>query len=252
MSEESINANEHNQSFPHKANKKKATINSLLIKTVIGNESDAFDNKSKAQKLLSKLKENFFISKKIECEDNDSLVLWIQGYDLSEDEISKGYMGNFAKITIIEHNGQFKLKHEKIESDSHPQRIRDSKGKYPNFGHPVLRAAKSKKTYPTFEEARKQLSLLKSEYDDTAFLINDKLLILMIYSKNHQPTPELKPKPIKKYQLEIIENEDGTYSLELKLNLHVKEKSRKIDEYWGSAKLITASYEIDIDSFTDF
>lgn len=150
---------------------------------------------------LNQIREEFEIAHVQETEDGPVVKLWVKGFSLTDEELKKGALGNYALIRPRKvQEGHFILHAEKQDVDvsKHPQRARPQQ-KHPNWGHPVLRAVKKKKQYDTLLEAQGELDLLHREYPETT-IPGEAKLHLMIYQK---PGDGQKGPPIKKAILEI-------------------------------------------------
>lgn len=137
--------------------RKVATVN-LPVFGAIVEELFRFANKQQAHKQITALKQHFILAKDQEENQNPpSVKLWIKGFALTEDEIAKGYTGNFAMIRYrpTEEGNKFTLYAEKIPApvSQHPQRKR-KKQPHPDWGHYILRRIKKGETFQDIEEAR--------------------------------------------------------------------------------------------------
>ena len=189
-----------------------------------------FDDYQQAKERLEAIRQNFVISAKLPKEEDkeNTLKLWIRGYELDEDEEKKGYLGNFALLKIK------KLKDEKYTIEAvkqriavkyHPQRKRP-KRKHPDWGHPCLRIVKNEKSFETLEDAQKILAQLHEEYPNISIPSVNKLFII-IYSKAEKP-------PVSKYILEVKPDKKGGYYIDHRKNTYkrnqVPEKQSKPEE----------------------
>jgi len=116
----------------------------------------SFENEKQAYGRIKSIKRQFVTSKQAETSENShSIILWILGYEVSEEEAALGYKGNFACLSVAPKGGdKFTIKATKIQSELsfHPQRNRRT-GKHPDWGHPILRDIYKKRVYPTLEAA---------------------------------------------------------------------------------------------------
>ena len=119
--------------------------------------------------MLQRVARQFVLAKDSPAITTDAppaVKLWIKDYAITEEEKAKGHRGNYAEIRIkrIE-GGRYSLVAKKLELDAkfHPERERP-KSRHPNWGHPIMRAVKTGKIYPSLEVARRQLVLLHEEY----------------------------------------------------------------------------------------
>ena len=57
---------------------------------------------SEAKDRLKQIKNSFRTSKQLagHADSEDAIVLWVKGYDVTAEEKTNGYLGNYAKISI--------------------------------------------------------------------------------------------------------------------------------------------------------
>jgi len=193
-----------------------ANVKSPLIEAVI-EQSYSFSKLEQATEVLETLKKQFVMSKH-QVVDNEipSAMMWIHGFDISEDEEGDGCIGNYGIISAIPTDGdKYTLTVKKIvrEMKFHPQR-KMKKGKHPNWGHPVMRAIKSGKRYNSIEDVRAVLKQLHEDYPTVTIPCTNKTYT-MVYSKTTKP-------PVKKYVLEVKITEDGHFYIDCNLNEYKK------------------------------
>jgi hypothetical protein len=204
----------------HYANTYSPTIEAIVYQLF------SFDKKSDAEHQLTQMRTKFILSK--EQVDEESLRLWIKGYDINPHEKEKGYLGNFAVVRV----GQKKDKKytlfaekDEVEIKLHPQKKRPKK-KHPDWGQPILRKIKDNKIIcETVEEAREVLLKLHEEYPEVSIPSINKLHI-MVYSKAKRQ--ESKGPPVQKIVLLIRAAEDGTFFLDWEENEMKKKKEAPI------------------------
>ncbi len=212
----------------HKA-KKLAVANAPTIEAVTG-EMLRLANEQQAIEWLEALEKSFIVSKHQidEKTKRKSLILWIRGYEVTKEEKEKGYLGNFAAITYKPAANRWTLYPTKIFLDlaKHPQRKYVNDAKHPNWGHPILRTIKKKKTYSTVEEAEADLQKLHEQFP-MASIPALKRFYLMIYSRENNSE-----KPINKYVFRIKVLPEGGFYIDYKINeykpkLPIKTDSKK-------------------------
>ena len=182
-----------------------------------------FEKIEQALARLEAIKNNFIISSKLPKDDDENSVkLWIRGFQISEKEEKDGYLGNYAQIGIENVAGKFRLLAIKqdIALKYHPQRKRP-KRRNPDWGHPALRIVKKGIVFDDIEEAQKILAQLHEEYPEVSIPNTNKLFII-IYSK----ALDMKP-PVQKFVLEIKPSREGGFIIEYKVNNH--QKKTKVD-----------------------
>lgn len=200
---------EENQNKEFKPRKKLyyANVGNDIIQATMG-EHFKFATEDLAKKKIKSF-EDVFIRSRHQPQDvkKGVLVLWVKGYEITEDENEKGHLGNFAAISYKKTDDKkFTLYATKIEVDLqiHPQKRRP-KAHHPNWGHPVLRRVKKKWFYEEIEEAQADLEFLHEEYPNCTIPLGNKMNVI-IYSKAYEGD-----KPIKKFDLIIKPDERGFF-----------------------------------------
>jgi hypothetical protein len=190
------------------ATRKYATIKHPTIEALVGGH---YRYKDRAQALarFTSITGNFVLSKEqpVTTKADPATILWIKGFDVTEAEATVGFTGHFAEMRITKReDGIFTLTASKIEKPLavHPQKKRPS-AKHPNWGHPVMRAVKRRKTYATIEDAQAELELLHLEFPEVTIPGGAKLYII-IYEKRPGVT-----RPTHKIALEIETNPEGGF-----------------------------------------
>lgn len=186
--------------------RKYATANNPTIEALI-HRLYRFTTRELALERFYNIRSHFVLSKEQpeSAPDNPQAVLWIKGFSVTEKEAEKGFTGHFANMQLAQTDkGMWTLEAIKVERPlkSHPQKKR-LVSQHPNWGHPVMRAVKKAKIYPTVEEAQAELELLHTEFPETSIPGLNKLY-LIIYEKR-----EGNPKPTHKIALEIKPKDNG-------------------------------------------
>jgi hypothetical protein len=151
--------------------RKYATANHPTIEALV-HGLYRYKDRAQAVARFKNIVEHFVLSKEQpeSTPENPAALLWIKGYGLTEDEIAKGFSGHFAEMRIATlDNGLFTLTAMRVEKPigTHPQKKRLA-SKHPNWGHPVMRAVKKAKIYPTIEDANAELELLHLEFPEVS------------------------------------------------------------------------------------
>jgi hypothetical protein len=174
-------------------------------------------------------------------DDEDSLLLWIQGFNVTPEEKAQGYIGNYAWMGVVSlSGGKFTLRVEKIplRVRNHPKRNMAVQGKHPhpNWSHPVLSTVKKGKVFRTDAEATKLFDRLQEEYPETTIRPERSKLFLMVFSRTY------KPQPLKKIVLSVLPHAGGYRIEEGEIAVPVKERARrqKVDEVPVSSQLFAA------------
>lgn len=191
-----------------------ATVNNPTVEAAT-NGLFRFKDENQAKDRIQSIKEYFITSKnQPEEKAETTVILWINGYSLEEDEIEKGYIGNYAIMGIEKtDDDRFTIKSTKLESELkyHPQRKR-LKQKHPNWGHPILRSIKKKKVFGDIEQARSELMRLHEEYPDISIPCTNKTYIIIYGKVDGQKSP------VQKYVLEVKVADGGGYYIDYSIN----------------------------------
>jgi len=201
-------------SLMDKNQKRYASINHPTIAAVV-HEMYRFTNEEDARACLEMLRQHFIPSKQqIPNASHPSLHLWIKGYAVSEDDKAQGGIGHFAVITYREMTGKWQLYATKLDTPIklHPQRAQVKRDN-PNWGHPVMRAIRKGKVYPTMEAAQAELNLLHEQFPRVS-IPNPGKLYIMIYCADR-----LAKERMVKHVLKIELNQDAKYLIECKENI---------------------------------
>ena len=187
-----------------------ATIQNPSVEAIV-NGLYRLPDEAQAKKRLEQLRSYFTVSR--ESPDN-AVVLWIKGYDVTDEEDAKGYLGNYALVFIEKTaDKKFTLKTKKLESEPayHPQRKR-KRERHPNWGHPLMRQVKKARRFSTVDDARGVLMKLHEEYPEVTIPTLNKLYV-MVYTR----APDEKA-TIQKFVLEIKPQKDGGYLIDAQQN----------------------------------
>lgn len=173
-------------------------------------------NAQQAEDFLNKIAEHFVLSKtQIKTEtQNPSIILWIRDYDLTPQEIERGYTGNFAAISYKKLGEKWTLYPTKIfvELKLHPHRKYTNTQTHPNWAHPIMKEIRKGKTYKTLEAAQADLAKIHEQFP-TATIPTKECLYVMVFSR-----AENKDKPVQKYILEPKKKADGSFTIDVQQN----------------------------------
>lgn len=200
--------------------KRYATISDPTINAIV-KSLFRFTTQEQALSRIAQLKD-FFVTSKQSGSPN-SVIIWINGYGLTEEETAQGYMGNFAIISYKTAGKKFTISATKLDSElqHHPQRRRP-KTKHPDWGHPVLRDIKKKRIYFSAKEASRELFRLHEEFPDVSIPDENRLMII-IYEKQ-----ESGKSPVQKYKFAVKALPKGGFFIEFKKNVRTAKPRRKI------------------------
>jgi len=196
-------------------NKKYASIGNPTINAVI-KQLYRFETTEQANTKARSIVESFVVSSKNNYfrVDPNAVIIWITGFELSDEEIEKGYLGNYAALSVKSIDDDlYTVVAEKLPAalDIHPQKKRP-KQRHPDWGHRTLRDIKKKKIYFTLEEVKAELEALQIEYPEVSIPINNGLLII-VYEKSEDKTSL-----VKKYKLTIKLTQEGAFYIECSEN----------------------------------
>lgn len=156
---------------------------------------------------MENIRSNFVMSKEVPASTKEEPValFWIKGYGVNDAEEKQGFTGHFCRMEITTTSkGHFTLAASKVETPlaKHPQKKRQQ-ATHPNWGHPIMRAIKKGKVYPTLDAAAAELELLHLEYPEVSIPGVNKLY-LIIYEKR-----EGVKQPTRKVALELVAKDSG-------------------------------------------
>lgn len=187
-----------------------ARIESPTMEALAGGHF-TFKTQEQAKTQLDKIRRGFVLARQVAMPEMkpEEFVLWIRGWAVSEEEAKQGFLGHYARVGMREQDGQWLLTAEKLEIPlkQHPQKQR-RKQRHPNWGHPVLRSATSRRWFATAEEAQKQLDALREEYPHVTIPGPNRLHVI-VFSRKHGG-----PMPVQKIILEIKVEETGGFYIE--------------------------------------
>jgi len=166
-----------------------------------------YDHEWQADDMLVRIHSEYLRSKDSTPE---VVKLWVRGYNITKDEKSQHYRGNFVKLAKIEKGAKWSIGAEKIDTplNKHPEKERPRE-RHPNWGHPVLRMVETGKKLPGIEAAMAQLQALAQEYPDVTIPGKD-VLHVMVYKR-----AEGEGAPIQKITIKVKPLEAGGAKLVL-------------------------------------
>ena len=192
-----------------------ANVGSYELVPIIDPNSEfkyRYPSKSMALKKLEDISLKYIVSKDNDEESEENLLLWIKGYQITEEEISRGYLGNYCLINIRKSGKIYTFIGEKILKPlkHHPQRKRKP-APHPDWGHPIMRYIKKQPLFDSEIEAKIQLIKLQEQFPKAA-IPGGKRLYLQVFSNQYKSEPN--SKPVKKFIFEVIPKENDKYAID--------------------------------------
>ena len=183
-----------------------AMLNHPTIEAAV-NQLFKLSTLEQAKEKIAAIKDNFITSRYQGDGDepDDAVRLWVKGYDLTDEERDKGFLGHYVHIGPKKIDGKYTLLSQKLDVDLkfHPQKKRP-KRRHPDWGHPILRSIKKEVTFDSVDAAQIALLKLHEEYPDVSIPCTNKLY-LIIYEK-----PATKEdKPVQKYVFTVEVSKDS-------------------------------------------
>ncbi len=173
-----------------------------------------FQTAMQAQLVSNRFADEVILSPKMrDPKDRAALFLWVRGLDVTEDQQKLGYLGNYAKISLLKlPNGKWTLNMVRVDIPlvKHPLRVKVSR-RYPNSGHPVLRSAARGKTYSTMQSAFDALMKMHEEFPEVSIPGVNRLKI-MTYRKAEKGVS-----PIQRLELSVVKRDEGKYVIDVKI-----------------------------------
>lgn len=199
-----------------------------------------FAEAADAQKKIEEQRSDLIFSKAKEGEEGECRdKLWIQGYEITEEEGKQGFLGNFAELEVKWRSGHCTIlaKKVKIPVKYHPKK--DNVGEHPGWGHSLLRQVRKGSSFRSIEDARDRLSRLCQEYPKVTIPTLEKFYII-VYSKEYGPsrTRKFVFRPIEREGSVIIdyyENRNQTPIARKKADDTIDSLVVHFDDYEGAA-----------------
>lgn len=172
-----------------------------------------FQSAMQAQLVSNRFADEVILAPKMsDPKDRKAIFLWVRDLDVTDEQRKQGYCGNFAKISLVKlPNGKWTLTMIRVDIplNKHPIFVRVSR-RYPNSGHPVIRAADRGKSFESMMAANDALMKLHEEYPEVSIPGVNRLKI-MSYRK--APKGE---SPIQRLELNVVKRGEDDYIITLK------------------------------------
>lgn len=204
-----------------------ANIKSPIIDAIL-NGHYVFSSREQAEKKLEYVQSRFVRSSYGQEEEVPRTILWIRGYDVTEEEEATGCIGNYAIIYIDEQPGNsFTLAAQKVVADAkrHPQRRR-KKNRHPDWGYWVLRRIKKGWRYDSIDEAYSDLMTLAEDFPDVTIPSQNKVFTIL-----YQRSMDEEELPLKRVILEVEALHEGGFTVTCKPNNYKPKetKAKKVE-----------------------
>ncbi len=199
-----------------KKRKKQLASTKISLITNLIHHQFSFVIKEEAQRQMDYIENRFVQSKLSESVEEGCHVLWIRGYEISSEELKKGYMGNYAVLYCeLTPDNRYTLMLRKIPIDlnRHPQRKR-ALGKHPDWGYWVMRRIKKNWTYGSIDEAYSNLMSLAEDFPEVTIPSQNKLFTILYCKK---PDDSM---PLERVVLELKALPEGGFTITCEENTH--------------------------------
>ncbi len=173
-----------------------------------------FQTAMQAQLVSNRFADQVILAPKMsDPRDRKAIILWVRDLDVTDEQRKLGYLGNYGKISLLQlPNGKWTLSMVRIDVPlvKHPLKIKVAR-RYPNTGHPVLRAAERSKPYPTMQAASDALMQMHEEYPEVSVPGVNRLRIMM-YRKVGKGE-----RPVQRVELSVTKRDEGVYLITMKV-----------------------------------
>lgn len=202
-----------------------ANVKSPIIDAVI-HQRYVFGNKTDALNKIVYISEHFVKSTLAESVAADCTVIWIRDYQLSDDEVNAGCIGNYALLFCDQTpDKKYTVSARKLEIDpsKHPQRKR-TKSKHPDWGYWVLRRIKKNWRYGSIDEAYNDLMQLAEDFPEVSIPGQNKLYTI-VYRKTDDDSL-----PLFRIVLEVEALKEGGFTVTCTENTFKRDDKPKREE----------------------
>jgi hypothetical protein len=214
-----------------KSRKYLATAANPIIAAVLEGHY-SFRTRTSAEEKLAYIQENFVRSTYGQEDDTPRTIIWIRGYDVTEEEEAAGCIGNYAIIYVNElSEDTYTLSALKVIADPrrHPQRRR-KKNRHPDWGYWVMRRINKGWRYDSIDEAYSDLMTLTEDYPLVTIPSQNKVLTILYQRPENEGDPALR-----RVILEVEALHEGGFTIVCKDNNH-KPKESKVPKVEAEAK----------------
>ncbi|MDX2073878.1 MAG: hypothetical protein SFX19_05885 [Alphaproteobacteria bacterium] len=173
-----------------------------------------FQTAMQAQLISNRFADQVILAPKMsDHKDRRSIFLWVRDLDVTPEQRSLGYVGNYAKISLIQlPNKKWTLSMTRVDVPlvKHPVKLRVGK-RFPNTGHPLIRGIERGKTYDNMQQAAEALMAMHEEFPEISVPGVNRLRIMM-YKKS-----EKGKSPVQRVELSVVRRDDERYIIDMKI-----------------------------------
>lgn len=203
-----------------------------IVQACLG-ELFRFSSPSQVETRLRALRRQFIC---VDGDENDSLILWVHGFQVTDGEATQGFVGHFACIARKSlPDGTLTLSITKVPMPlaDHPQKKRPKQA-HPNGAHPIMRRINKGYIYPTEDEALHDLAVLHAEFPDVSIPASPEKLYIILYDRSDKTRG-----PVRKVVMRVVpagDGDDATLPQDQGYKIVYKDNNRRS----GGGKGITA------------
>ena len=151
------------------------------------------------------------------------ITFWIRGFEVTEDEKERGYLGNFVTVYILTFDKYYYASAKKVitaNNKRHPNKINNTKSKkHPNYGYKAVRFARSGKRFKRLEDATELIKNLRLDYPETSIMPKDRKIYFILWDPAHDYSDNT-GKSVSKVVMKAKYEKEGSWYLSLESNQH--------------------------------
>jgi hypothetical protein len=175
-----------------------------------------FESAAEVADHFQEMRKAFKVSdKRAAGEPSGALVLWVRGYEVTNEERARGYVGNYMTLTAQRHGHYYiaRIKKRFEPLSRHPLGARNMSKHRPNpdWGVHVLRNAQGNalghkvRVYDSRGDAEADIDWLKEEYPKATSILRQGRLGVLIWD----PKRSTGPRPARQFVLYVKKVDDG-------------------------------------------
>jgi hypothetical protein len=183
-----------------------------LIRTLLSG-ARRFDEQAEVDEHFQAIRQIFKVSdSRALDEPTGTLVLWVKGYDVTDEERREGCIGNYMKLIPVRQGDHFIVRVRKRPEPATRHPARNSKKQtHPNWGVRALRTAqgnpdrKRGKPYKSRAEAEADIDWLREEYPEAVSDERQGRYGVLIWD----PLRSKGPRPVRQFAIYVKKADDG-------------------------------------------